>query len=115
MFMKKGSMGRLVALWLAAAVVTVSGVTIRADPGESASATRSAGPAQKAPEKPTCRTKAAHRQLRVRVRVFEGKLPGSEGEGSSKLLAEPQMITEDGRSCSFLTGGERAVEKSAGK
>jgi hypothetical protein len=58
---------------------------------------------------------SAHRQVLVCFRVLEGDPRGSRKAGTIKLLAEPRMITEDGRPCSFISGGERTLDHCPGR
>lgn len=57
---------------------------------------------------------AVGRQIQFNLRVFQGDPLGSREAGTLKLLAEPCLVTREGYTCTFATGGEIAVPTATG-
>jgi Flp pilus assembly secretin CpaC len=52
---------------------------------------------------------SSDKQVRVNVSIWEGDPLGSEEEGTLKRVAQPTLVTLDGRHSSFMIGGEIVV------
>lgn len=93
-------------IYVAGLLVAAGGLTVAIGTHR----TSAAEPVSSAGTKTASSPSQLRRQVIVNLCFLEGDPRGSREKGTLELLAEPRLMTEDGRQCSFLAGRERFVD-----